>query len=617
MIYRKLIPLFRASSRLICLTNPSFMKFSAIVRKNREPEMFCHQCAQTSDGLYCDKESVCGKTVEQSKLQALLLHLNQIISQYINIINENRVDIDIIPYNQYLLETSFSTLTNVNFDENQAIRYISKLNEIKNYLKTTLQSKKIAVPEQLLTNDFIFKNDAAYLTSEGRKHAVWLRYEQEPNPDAFALREFIRYGLKGASAYFSHAERIRSYCNKPIPDYSEVERKEMFNGVTRAWCKMEEPRQSVESLFEECMNLGGVNFKIMKALSNSHETAFGVPEPSSVPTRPVPGPSILVSGHDMVDLKEILEQSKGTGVNVYTHGEMAPGHSYPELKKYKHLKGNLGIAWYNQGVDFSKFRGAILLTSNCLTPPKKAYEKRLFTTGSVGFKGIPHVEAKDFKDIVSCALKSEGFTQEYIDKTYPEKDFKNLSVGFGHKTILGLADAVIQAIKTGVLKNIFLIGGCDGFEPQRKYFTDLAKATPNDSLILTMGCAKFRVNHLPLGNLGNSGIPRILDMGQCNDSYSAVVVALELAKALGTNVNDLPLHLAVAWFEQKALAVLLTLLHLGIRNIRVGPMGPAFLTPNVVTMLNQKFNLHIANPKEVSGDLQSMFQEKLQAQKTT
>lgn len=611
MLFKRLIPLFRGCFQTQTTFLSRKMSYSPIIRKNREPKMFCHQCAQTSDGLYCDQDSVCGKTVEQSKLQALLLNLNQTVSQYINIVNQSKLGRDTIPYSQYLLETSFSTLTNVNFDENQAIGYISQLTNIKNELKTYLQAQQISIPEHLKTNDFIFKNDAVYLTNEGKKHSVWNRFEKHQDLDAFGLREFIKYGIKGVSAYMSHAERIRDFCQKPIPDYSDQERKEIFDGLTRAWCKIEEPNQTVEELFQECMNLGGVNLRVMRALSNAHAVAFGVPEPNTVATRPVPGHSILLSGHDMTDMKEILELTKDKNINVYTHGEMAPAHSYPELKKYPHLKGNLGGAWYNQGGDFAKFKGTILLTSNCLTPPKDSYKNRLFTTGSVGFKGVPHVKSGEFAQVIENSLKNEPFTQEYIDQTYPESKCKSITLGFGHKTVLNLADAVISAIKQGKLKNIFLIGGCDGFEPQRKYFTDMAVATPNESLILTMGCAKFRVNKLELGNLGDTGIPRILDMGQCNDSYSAVVVALELAKALGTNVNDLPLYLAVAWFEQKALAVLLTLLHLGIRNIRLGPIAPAFITPNIAKLLNQRFNLHIANHKDAKGDMKEMFGEKL------
>lgn len=589
------------------------MQTSAIIRKNREPEMFCHQCAQTTDGLYCDQVSVCGKTVEQSKLQALLLNLNQTISQYINILNQNKSNVDTIPYSQFLLETSFSTLTNVNFDESQAVGYIKKLTQMKDELKALVQKQKVTIPQSLLSNDFVFKNDPVYLTNEGKKHSVWNRFEKHPNVDAFALREFIRYGIKGVSAYLTHAERIRAFTNNAsIPFYNEEERKAMFDGLTRAWVKIEEPNLTVDELFQECLNLGGVNLQVMRALSSSHETALGVPVPNTVATRPAPGPAILVSGHDMTDLKIILEATEGKGVNVYTHGEMMPAHSYPELRKHKHLKGNLGGAWYNQGGDFAKFRGAILLTSNCLMPPKSSYKGRLFTTGSVGFAGVPHVEPKDFNKVVESALKFESFTQSYIDEVYPEKTCKEVSLGFGHKTVLNLANVVIDAIKKGDLKSIFLIGGCDGFEPQRKYFGDLANVTPNESLVLTMGCAKFRVNKHQLGNLGNSGIPRVLDMGQCNDSYSAVVVALELAKALGTTVNDLPLYLAVAWFEQKAVAVLLTLLHLGIKNIRLGPIAPAFLTPNIAKMLNEKFNLHIANTKDAKGDLVKMLAEKNQ-----
>ena len=586
----------------------SQFKFATILTKNREPEMFCHHCAQTSEGLYCDKVSTCGKTPELSKLQALLLQLNLRISQYINVLNEKCPEIDTLPYNHYLLETTFSTLTNVNFDEGQSMSYIAHLTKVKDELQDICQKKKLTVPTSILSQEFVFKEDLGYLTQEGKKYGVWARYEQEGNPDAFALREFLRYGLKGVSAYFCHAERARSKATGPIEDYSEADRRDIYQGITRGWCKMEEPNQTVEQLFDECMKLGGVNLKVMRALSNAHSAVLGAPEPTKVKTRPVPGPAILVSGHDLVDLKELLEQTKDKGINIYTHGEMTPGLSYPELKKYSHLKGNLGKAWHEQKFDFKKFRGAILVTSNCLMEPRKSYKDRIFTTGSVGWRGIPHLNNGEFGPVIECALKSEPFTQQYIDEHYPA-DSKDLIVGFGHKTVLGIAGTVIDAIKTGALKNIFLIGGCDGGEAQRKYFTDLAAATPNDSIILTLGCGKYRVNQLQLGELGKSGIPRILDMGQCNDSYSAVVVALELAKALGTEVNKLPLHLAVAWYEQKALAVLLTLLHLNIQNIRVGPIIPAFLTPGITNILVEKFNLQLAHPKDVHGDLQMMLND--------
>ena len=607
MLTTKLIPSSLLFSRFLRVNN---MLYSGIIRKNREPSMFCHQCAQTADGLYCDKESICHKSIEQSRLQGLVLYLNQTISQYISLINKSSINCDTIPYAEYLLETTFSTLTNVNFDESQAIGYISKLTSLKDDLKACLDKKNIAIPQHLKANDFIFKNDADYLTVEGWKHAVCNRYEKESNPDVFSIQEFIRYALKGASAYLSHTERIRSIYKKPIPDYTDKDRKEIFDGMTRAWCKMAEPKQSLDDVFNECMLLGGINLKIMRALSNAHATAYGVPEPSIVPTRPIPGPAIMVSGHDMTDLQEVLEVTKDKGINVYTHGEMAPGNSYPELKKHKHLKGNLGIAWYNQGKDFAKFKGAILMTSNCLIPPKPAYKDRLFTTGSVGFKDVPHIGPERFNELIDCALKKEKFDQDYIDKNYPSELCRNLTVGYGYQAVLGLADIIVNSIKSGALKKIFLIGGCDGFEPSRKYFTDIAVASPKESLILTMGCAKFRVNQLELGNLGDTGIPRVLDMGQCNDSYAAVVVALELAKALGTNVNDLPLYYALAWFEQKAVAVLSTMLHLGIRNIRLGPMAPAFLTNNVMNLLQEKFNLHAARPKEALDDLSVMYKER-------
>lgn len=576
-----------------------FSESHGLVKRKREPEMFCHHCAQTSEGLYCDKVSTCGKTPTQSNLQALIIQFNQTICQLLNLLSSKETKSKYLDHQEFLLETTFATLTNVNFSPSQSIGYINKLNQIKNSLVEICKENSLEVNSIPLV-DFEFRDDLDYLKSFGSRYSVLSRYNLEKDPDVFALRELLRYGLKGVSAYYCHAERARKKGSVVPENYSEIDREEIYNGITRAWVKMEEPNLSITEMFDECMALGGVNFKVMRALFNSHVALLGQPDRKLVPTKPVPGHSILVSGHDLVDLLEILEITKDKGINVYTHGEMAPAHSYPELNKYKHLKGNLGGAWYSQKFDFKKFKGSILLTSNCLMEPRKSYRNRIFTKNSVGWEGIRHLE-DDYTPLIESALKEEPFTQDFIDANY--SDCKDLLIGYGKNTSVEILDA----ISNGHLKNVFLIGGCDGTEDQRKYFTNLAAMTPVDSVILTLGCGKFRVNQLDLGDIPNTGIPRILDIGQCNDSYTAIMIAVKLAEALSTDVNSLPLHLAVAWYEQKAIAVLMTLLHLGIKNIRIGPIIPAFLTPNVTKVLQDKFNLQLAHPKDVEGDLNKML----------
>jgi hydroxylamine reductase len=405
------------------------------------------------------------------------------------------------------------------------------------------------------------------------------------NDDALVVREMVVYGLKGTIAYFNHAERIRKMNPKA---YSEEERNDVYAKLFKSFASVASEKLDVGEMLGAALNVGAINLKVMELLDGAHTKTFGNPEPTNVSTIPTSGKCILVSGHDIVDLYKLLKHTENRGVNVYTHGEMLPANSYPELKKFRHFKGHFGHAWQRQKQDFAKFPGAILLTSNCLMEPLSSYKNRVFTANAVGFNGVRHLGEFDFEPLVECARNSPGFKAEDCTKGTSTRD--NLTIGFGHHTVLSVADKVLEAVHKGDLKNIFVIGGCDGSEGERSYFTDLSGNLPKDAIALTLGCGKFRVNGHDMGTLPN-GIPRLLDFGQCNDSYGAVVVALTLAKALNTDVNGLPLHFAISWFEQKAVAVLLTLLHLNVQNIYLGPHLPAFLTPNVLNILVEKFKL--------------------------
>mmetsp|Transcript_22495 Transcript_22495/g.45261 ORF Transcript_22495/g.45261 Transcript_22495/m.45261 type:complete len:389 (+) Transcript_22495:2-1168(+) len=366
--------------------------------------------------------------------------------------------------------------------------------------------------------------------------------------------------------------------------------------------------EALNRALTECLALGGLNLKVMKMLDAAHVTKFGSPRPTDVTTEPRGGrPAILVSGHDLGILQSLLEQTKGRGVDVYTHGEMLPAHSYPKLGEYDHLVGHFGTHWGNQLFEFRHFPGAILMTSNCLRPPTRKYNDRIWTCGPVGFNNIGHIANDDYSPLINKALSLPVFDSSSNNAALRgEPRLTTLKTGFGRDAVLSVADKVVGAIKAGQLKHVFVIGGCDGTETSRSYFTDLARATPADSIMLTLGCGKFRLNGEDHGMLGD--LPRLLDMGQCNDAYSAVVVATKLAEALDCSVHDLPLHFAISWFEQKAVAVLLTLLHLELKNIRIGPAVPAFLTPSVVGVLNQKFGLMGVDQEQEDDDLAKMLQ---------
>lgn len=417
--------------------------------------------------------------------------------------------------------------------------------------------------------------------------------------NALVVREMAMYGIKGTTAYFNHAERLHKNNSST---YLPAERDGVYAKLFQSLAALAPDRPALGDMLQTALGVGELNLKVMELLDRSHTSTFGHPVPTTVTSHPTPGKCILVSGHDIVDLYKLLKQTEGTEINVYTHGEMLPAHAYPELKKFKHLKGHYGNAWQKQKIDFARFPGSILLTSNCLVEPMPSYRDRIFSTNSVGHSSVRHLGEFEFQPLIDAALRAPGFkASDATKKTSTNDEFL---IGFGHNTVLSVADKVVDAVKQGQLKNIFVIGGCDGAEGERNYFTQLGEQLPQDAIALTLGCGKFRINGHNMGTLPN-GIPRLLDFGQCNDAYGAVKVALALADVFKTDVNGLPLHFAVSWFEQKAVAVLLTLLHLGVKNIYLGPHLPAFLTPAVLDVLVQKFQLKPTS--NAAEDLQAML----------
>lgn len=536
-------------------------------------DMFCYQCEQTAGGKGCTKIGVCGKDSRVATLQDVLLHQLKGIA-YLGdmLIKEGRgVSEEIV---KFLVDGLFATLTNVNFSESRFIDYIYQADEIKESLKKQFNALPSVYPKAV---DFKPSKNVEEVIVEGKKLGIM---SDEIDEDVRSLRELLIYGLKGMAAYAHHAWVLG------FKNY------EVNNFLFEALAKTLDLNLSVDQLFDLNMKLGQVNLKCMELLDAANTSAYGHPIPTEVLITKKKGPFIIVSGHDLKDLKELLEQTEGKGINIYTHGEMLPAHAYPELKKYKHLIGNYGGAWQDQQKEFDGIPGCILMTTNCLQKPRDSYKDRIWTTSVVGFEGIAHIEEingkKDFTPIINKALELGGWSEE--------EEEKKILVGFGHNTILSVADKIIEAVKKGDISHFFLIGGCDGAKPGRNYYTEFAEKTPKDSLILTLACGKYRFNKKDFGSIGE--FPRLLDVGQCNDAYSAIVVAVELAKAFNTDVNSLPLTLVLSWFEQKAVCILLTLLSLGIKNIYLGPSLPAFISPNILQVLVEKFNIKpISNPE--------------------
>lgn len=530
--------------------------------------MFCYQCEQTSRGSGCTTIGVCGKDDETATLQDLLIHASKGIAMYghrAGQLGARDPDVD-----GFLLDALFTTVTNVNFDPGRLAGLLAEAARIRDqagalYEKACADAGQAPEP---LTGPAAWEpaTDRAGLLAQGRQVAITKRINTL-GADVAGLQELLTYGLKGAAAYSAHA---RTLGREDAAVYAFLH--EALDALTT-------PAPDAASLLALNLKCGEIGLKVLEMLDAAHTGSFGTPKPTPVLMGHRAGKAILVSGHDLRDLQVLLEQTAGTGINIYTHGEMLPAHGYPELSKYPHFAGHYGGAWMRQKGEFTEFPGAILMTTNCLQQPQPAYRDRLFTCGLVAWPGIPHIADRDFRPVIEAALAAPGFAADSSDRRH--------LVGFGHGAVLSIADRVIDAVKTGAIKKFVLIGGCDGAEAGRNYYTELAETMPRDWVVLTLGCGKFRVVGCDLGEV--AGLPRLLDMGQCNDAFSAIRVAAALADAFGVGLNDLPLELVLSWYEQKAVLVLLTLLHLGVRNIRLGPKLPAFVTPPVLQILVDQF----------------------------
>ncbi|MFU8779870.1 MAG: hydroxylamine reductase [Kiritimatiellia bacterium] len=534
--------------------------------------MFCYQCEQTVGGKGCTAFGVCGKSPAVSALQDLLVYACKGISAYAD--PAQKAGADVREVGRFIIKALFTTVTNVNFDEDRMVAMLIEAGEVKAKAQA-LCGQVGAMPLDAVSARWEPAGKAEMM-QESAAISIAERMTSQ-GPDITALQELLTYGLKGMAAYSEHA-RILGQEDDAI-----------YSFFIETLAKLATDPGDVNELVALNLKAGEINLAVMGLLDAANTGAYGNPEPTPVRIHPKKGKAILVSGHDLKDLAELLKQTEGKGIHIYTHGEMLPAHGYPELKKYPHLAGNYGGAWQDQQKEFDAFPGAILMTTNCIQKPLETYKARIFTTGLVAWPGVEHVTEHKFQAVIDAALEAEGFSEDGPDDT--------ILVGFGHHAVLGVADKVIDAVKAGQIKHFFLIGGCDGAKPGRNYYTDFAEQAPEDTVILTLACGKFRFNKLPFGDIG--GIPRLLDVGQCNDAYSAIQIAVALANAFETDVNSLPLSLILSWYEQKAVCILLTLLHLGIRNIRLGPTLPAFVTPAILDVLVKNFNIMpITTPAE-------------------
>ncbi len=540
--------------------------------------MFCYQCEQTAKNTGCTKVGVCGKDDETATLQDLLLYATKGIAQYAHRARELSVrdrEVDV-----FVLEALFSTVTNVNFDPDRLEQWIHQADQMRDRARALCQQavedKRQSMEGVSGPAEWTPAQDRDGLLQQGRDISIEHRKE-ELGEDIVGLQELLTYGLKGMAAYADHAQILGH------------EDDQIYAFFHEALDYLTEPSPTLDGLLNMVLRCGEMNLRTMELLDAANTGTYGHPEPTPVRIHPVKGKAIVVSGHDLKDLELLLRQTEGTGINVYTHGEMLPAHGYPGLKRFEHLVGNYGGAWQDQRKEFDALPGAVLMTTNCIQRPKESYEGQIFTSGLVAWPGVQHIGNRDFTPVIEAAQAAEGFTEDGPDET--------IMVGFGRQAVLNVADKVLDAIKEGALRHLFLIGGCDGAKPGRNYYTELAKAVPDDCVIMTLACGKYRFNKLDFGQIG--GIPRLLDVGQCNDAYSAIVIAKALADAVGKGVNDLPLSLVLSWYEQKAVCILLSLLYLGIRDIRIGPSLPAFLTPALVDVLVEKFNIMpISSPEE-------------------
>lgn len=531
-------------------------------------QMFCFQCQEAAGGVGCTKIGVCGKTDDVAKLQDLLIYTLKGLAVFSKVARENQIEIEGADY--ALLDGLFATITNANFDPNAITKKIQNALEVRDKARAAVTSAGFSVPFETV--------DAAIWTGDivSKSGQVGIGVLATENEDVRSLRELIIYGVKGMAAYAEHASNL-GFANPEIIKFIE-----------KALVATLDDTLSADELVALTLETGKFGVDVMALLDQANTTKYGNPEMTEVNIGVGQKPGILISGHDLKDMEELLAQTEGTGVDVYTHSEMLPAHYYPAFKKYDHFVGNYGNAWWKQKEEFETFNGPILFTTNCIVPPKGTYSDRVYTTGSSGFSGFKHIpnrvegNAKDFSEIIEHAKKCAPPTEIETGK---------IVGGFAHNQVLALADKVVDAVKTGAIKQFFVMAGCDGRMKSRDYYGEFAKALPMDTVILTAGCAKYRYNKLNLGDIG--GIPRVLDAGQCNDSYSLAVIALKLKEVFELNdINELPISYNIAWYEQKAVIVLLALLYLGVKNIKLGPTLPAFLSPNVAKVLVETFGIN-------------------------
>ena len=535
--------------------------------------MFCYQCEQTAKGEGCTKVGVCGKESDVASLQDLLIYALKGLSLYA--IEGRKVGVVDPEVNDFTCKAMFSTLTNVNFDPDRFVQLIQRCVALRENLKEKVKAAKGKVDFHEGPAPFKPATSLEGLFKQGE--AVGIKSDPSIDPDILSLQHILIFGIKGVAAYADHAQILGQKDDKVYAFIHE--------GLASTLRK----DLSLNDWVGLVLKCGEINLRAMELLDAGNTGSYGHPVPTKVSLGAKKGKAILVSGHDLKDLEELLKQTEGKGIYVYTHGEMLPAHGYPNLKKYSHLYGHYGTAWQNQTREFTDFPGAILMTTNCLQKPRDSYRGNIFTNGTVGWPGITHISDRNFKPVIDKALTMPGFPED--------KNGRSVMVGFARNTVMGVADKVIDAVKGKAIRHFFLVGGCDGAKAGRNYYTEFVEKTPKDSIVLTLACGKFRFFDKDLGEIG--GIPRLLDVGQCNDAYSAVQIAVALSKAFNVGINELPLSLILSWYEQKAVAILLTLLSLGVKNIKLGPSLPAFVSPNVLKVLVENFNIQpISTPDQ-------------------
>jgi hydroxylamine reductase len=535
--------------------------------------MFCYQCEQSAGGKGCTKVGVCGKQPDTAALQDLLVYALKGLSQVA--LEGRKVGVNEASVNAFMAKSLFSTLTNVNFDSERIAQLVRDTVAIRESLKSKVSAAGGA--GQVATKVATFQPEGSTASMVAQGEALASLLADDVNEDIKSLKHIVLFGIKGVAAYADHAQILGQTDDA------------VYLFLEEALAAIDRTDLGLNDWVGLALKTGEINIRAMELLDAGNTGTYGHPVPTKVPLGAKKGKAILISGHDLYDLEALLKQTEGKDINIYTHGEMLPTHGYPSLKKYPHFYGHYGTAWQNQQKEFSQFPGAIVMTTNCIMRVQPSYQDNIFTTGLVGWPGVTHIANQDFSPVIEKTLSMPGFTED--------QNGKSVTVGFARNAVLGVAGAVIDAVKAKKIRHFFLVAGCDGAKPGRNYYTEFVEKVPEDCVVLTLACGKFRFFDKDLGDIG--GIPRLLDVGQCNDAYSAVAIAKALAGAFEVGVNDLPLSMVLSWYEQKAVAILLSLFALGIKNIRLGPTLPAFVTPNVLDVLVKNFNIMpISTPDE-------------------